>query len=539
LNHNRTPRRVSLLLLLSLMVTLLAACGGNAAPSTTAPTAAPAAEAPTAAPAAEAPTAAPAAEAPTTAAAAAPTTAPAAEAPTTAAAAAPTAAGAPAATAAPAPTITPVPAIEQPAGSTKITFWYGLTGANGNVIRTMVNQYNSSQSKYYVEAIQQPDYDATITKFNTSLAGGDLPNVVQVYDIGTQRMIDTKRILPIQDFIDKEKLPLVEDLEPAVARYYTIGGKMYSMPFNSSAPVMYYDKNAFKEAGLDPEKKIWTYDELLDAAKKLTVKDASGKVTRSGVVFTLYSWIFEQEQATQGALFAEPNNGREARAAKLVFNNDAGANWLNFLKQLVDEGVGVNVGRDSGTTNGSVRDAAFTKGEAAITFNSIAALRGYINNTKAAGKVDVGVAYLPRPTGAKGGVIIGGASLWITDQGTPEQQAAAWDFVKWTSNPEVQASWSSNTGYYPIRKAAYDVQEMKDTLAKYPQFGVAVEQLRATESTFPTQGAVFGTFLQARLAIEASMEQFMSGSVADAKAALDDAANKSNDALDEYNSTQE
>jgi sn-glycerol 3-phosphate transport system substrate-binding protein len=80
---------------------------------------------------------------------------------------------------------------------------------------------------------------------------------------------------------------------------------------------------------------------------------------------------------------------------------------------------------------------------------------------------------------------------------------------------------------------------MKDTLAKYPQFSVAVEQLRATESNFPTQGAVLGTFPQTRLAIEAAMEQFLSGSVADAKAALDDAANKSNDALDEYNSTQQ
>jgi sn-glycerol 3-phosphate transport system substrate-binding protein len=528
LNHVHTSRKVSLLLLVCLTTALLAACGGSAAPTTSAPTAA----APTAA-AAEAPTAA-AAEAPTAAAPADATAAP-----TAAAAEAPTAAAAPAATKPPAPTITPVPAIAQPAGSTKITFWYGLTGANGNVVRTMVNTYNSSQSKYYVEAIQQPDYDATITKFNTSLAGGDLPNVVQVYDIGTQRMIDTKRILPIQDLIDKEKLPLVDDLEPAVARYYTIGGKLYSMPFNSSAPVMYYDKNAFKEVGLDPEKKIWTYDEILDAAKKLTKKDADGKITRSGVVFTLYSWIFEQELATQGALFADPNNGRETRATKVAFDNDAGVNWLNFLKKLVDEGVAVNVGRDSGTTNGSVRDSNFVTGAASITFNSIAALRGYINNAKTAGKVDVGVAYLPRPTGAKGGVIIGGASLWITDQGTPEQQAAAWDFVKWTSNPEVQASWSSNTGYYPIRKAAYDVQEMKDTLAKYPQFGVAVEQLRATEPSFPTQGAVFGTFLQTRLAIEAAMEQFITGKTADAKAALTDAVNKSNDTLDEYNSTQE
>jgi sn-glycerol 3-phosphate transport system substrate-binding protein len=520
LNHVETLRQISILLLVSLVTALLAACGGSPGTTSTAPTAA---------------------NPPATSAAAEPT---AASAGATSAPAAPTAASAgatsaPAATNPPAPTITPIPAVEQPAGSTKITFWFGLTGALGNVVRTVVNNYNSSQSKYYVEAIQQPDYDATITKFNTSLAGGDLPNVVQIYDIGTQRMIDTKRILPVQDFLDKENLKLVDDLEPAVARYYTIGGKLYSMPFNSSAPVMYYDRNAFKEVGLDPDKKIWTYDELLDAAKKLTVKDASGKVTRSGVVFTLYSWIFEQEQATQGALFADPNNGRETRATKVVFNNEAGAKWLNFLKQLVDEGVGINVGRDSGTTNGAVRDSKFVQGEAAITFNSIAALRNYINNAEKIGKVDVGVAYLPRPAGAKGGVIIGGASLWITDQGTPEQQAGAWDFVKWTSNPEVQAFWSSNTGYYPIRKAAYDVQEMKDTLAKYPQFGVAVEQLRATEPSFPTQGAVFGTFLQTRLAIEAAMEQFMTGAVTDAKTALEDAANKSNDALDEYNSTQQ
>src|SRR5205823_5257796 len=149
----------SILLLVSLVTVLLGSCGGTPAAAPTASTGA----------------------APTTAAAA----------PTTASAGA---TSPPAATTPPAPTITPVPAVEQPAGSTKITFWFGLTGALGNVVRTVVNKYNSSQSKYYVEAIQQPDYDATITKFNTSLAGGDLPNVVQIYDIGTQRMIDTKRI---------------------------------------------------------------------------------------------------------------------------------------------------------------------------------------------------------------------------------------------------------------------------------------------------------------------------------------------------------
>jgi sn-glycerol 3-phosphate transport system substrate-binding protein len=515
-----------------MLAAMMAACGDSTA--TTAPAATTAASAKTAAAA----TTAAATSATTVAATTAAATTPGATTAGATTAAATTAGATTAAAAGPAATATPLPTVPQAAGSIKVTFWYGLGAPLNGVVQQVVNKYNSSQTKYYIEALQQPDYDATILKLNSSLAGGSLPNVVQIYDIGTQRMIDTKKIVPVQDLIDKEKLDIVADIEPAVARYYTVNNKLYSMPFNSSAPVMYFDKNAFKEVGLDTEKKIWTYTEILDAAKKLTKKDASGKITRSGVDFTLYSWIFEQELATQGATFVDPANGRAGRANKLTFNNDAGVNWLNFLKKLQDDGIGRNLGRDSGTTNGTTRDANFVKGEAAITFNSIAGLRNYLNSAaKEGGKVDVGVAYLPRPEGAKGGVVIGGASLWITNTGTPEQQAGSWDFLKFTAQPEIQAFWSSNTGYYPIRKAAYEVQEMKDTLAKYPQFQVAVDQLRATEPSVATQGAVFGTFVSARQNIEAAMEQWMTGKTTSAKAALDDAARKSNESLDEYNST--
>jgi sn-glycerol 3-phosphate transport system substrate-binding protein len=525
---------------LSLGVTMLASalsgCGGDTATPTTvasAPT-----SVPTTAAAAATDTAPAAAATNTVAMAAATDTAPAATATTAGAASTPaatTAAGTPAAAA---PTLTPVPPVPQPPGSLKITFWYGLTGFNGGITQQVVNQFNTSQTKYYVEAIQQPNYDDTINKLNTSLAGGALPNVVQIYDIGTQRMIDTKRIKPVQDFIDQEKLTLVSDLEPAVASYYTVNGKLYSMPFNSSAPVMYYDKNAFKEVGLDPEKPPRTYDEVFAAAQKLVKKDASGKIIRSGVDFTLYGWILEQELATQGALYAEPNNGRQGRATKLVFNSDAGANWLNFLKKLQDAGVGRSVGRASGTTNGTTLGANFSRGDAAMAFESIATLRGWSSQAKAAGgKVDIGVAYLPKPANAPGGVIIGGASLWITDQGSADQQQGAWEFVKFTSNPDVQAFFASNTGYYPTRKAAYDQQLMKDAIAKYPQFQIAVDQLRATPPSPATAGAVFGTFAGTRVLAEGAMEDFMLGKAATAKAALDAAASKANDTLDEYNST--
>jgi sn-glycerol 3-phosphate transport system substrate-binding protein len=537
-SYKRIKQFLALLVTAMLLVPMLAACGGDVATATPVPPAA--ADTATSAPVTAATaTTAMAADTPTTAMAAdtatsAPATAPTATTATTGIS--PTTGTKPA----PAPTITPVPPVPQAAGSTKLTFWYGLTGFNGNVVQQVVNKYNSSQTKYYVDAIQQPNYDDTINKLNTSLAGGNLPNIVQIYDIGTQRMIDSKRVVPVQDFIDKEKSDIVSDIEPQVAAYYTVNGKLYSMPFNSSAPVMYYDKNAFKAAGLDPEKPPTTYDEVFADAQKLTQKDASGNVTRYGVEFTLYGWILEQEIATQGALYADPDNGRgSARATKLTFNNQAGQNWVSFLKKTVDAGVGKSVGRASGTTNGTTLGADFSKGSAAITFESIATLRGWSSQaTAAGGKVDIGVAYLPKPdASAPGGVIIGGASLWITDQGTTDQQQGAWEFLKFASQPDIQAFFASSTGYYPTRKSAYDDPAMKDALQKYPQFQIAVNELRSAPKGPPTAGAVFGTFAGTRVLVEGAMEDLILGKAASAQAALDAAASKANDNLDEYNST--
>ncbi|HET6312288.1 MAG TPA: ABC transporter substrate-binding protein [Chloroflexia bacterium] len=520
---------ISISFIVILLTSMLAACGGpTTTPTTVSNTA-------TTAPAVDTATTAPANDTPTTEAMA--------DTPTTAAVA-PTATTAGAsttmtATTAPAPTATPYPTVPAAAGATKITFWFGLTGFNGGVTQEVVNRFNTSQTKYYVEAIQQPNYDDTINKLSTSFAGGALPNVVQIYDIGTQRMIDSKRIVPVQDFLDKENSDIAADLEPAVASYYTVNGKLYSMPFNSSAPVMYYDKNAFREVGLDPEKPPTTYDELFAAAQKLVKKDASGKIVRSGVDFTLYGWILEQQLAIQTTVYAEPDNGRGAeRATRVNFNSEAGQNWLNFLKKLQDEGVGRSLGRHSGTTNGTTLGANFSRGDAAIAFESIATLRNWSRQAEAAGgKVDVGVAFLPKPTGAKGGVIIGGASLWITDQGSAEQQQGAWEFVKFTAQPETQSFFASSTGYYPTRRAAYELPEMKEALVQFPQFQVAVDELRSTEPSPATQGAVFGTFAGTRVLVEGAMEQFMLGEAPTAKAALDEAADEANELLEEYTST--
>ena len=273
LKYTKILQRLSLFLMALLVTGLLAACGDatNTPAGTSATTAATSAttaamttaatSATTAAmTSAAAMTTAATATTPATATTAATSATTAATSATTAAGTATTVAagGTTTAAAAPAPTATPYPTIAQAAGSTKVTFWHGFSGFNAGVLQQVVNKFNSSQTKYYVEAIAQGgDYDATFNKFNTTLAGGNLPNLIQMFDIGTQRMIDSKKIVPMQDLIDKEKLDIISDLEPAVARYYTVNNKLYSMPLNSSAPVMYFDKNAFKEVGLDPTKTQW------------------------------------------------------------------------------------------------------------------------------------------------------------------------------------------------------------------------------------------------------------------------------------------
>lgn len=419
-------------------------------------------------------------------------------------------------------------------GPIQLTFWYGLSGVNGKVLQSVIAQYNASQKKYHVTGVFQSSYDDTLSKFNASVVSNNLPNIVQIYDIGTQRMIDTKKIIPIQTLIARDHLQsIVDDLEPAIRSYYTIGGTLYSMPFNSSTAVMYFDKNAFRKAGLNPDQKMWTYDELLAAAQKLTTKDASGKVTRTGVALYDYAWLFEQEEAIQNSLQATPDNGRTQRATQFVYNNQAGVNWLTFQKQLLDAGA-ATYSSSSASTQAAT---AFLSGKAAITFDSIASLRNYIATAqKNGGTVDVGTAYMPRPADAQGRNIIGGASLWVTNQGTSAQQDGAWDFIKYAVQPETQAYWSANTGYIPVRLATYQLADMKAALTKYPQFEDAISQIRAASTSYPDAGCITGTLLTERLDVQQATDSFLSGKINSAQAALDQAVQKSNAALTEYNS---
>jgi len=443
----------------------------------------------------------------------------------TPAAAAPVATGVPPAATLPAAT----PKVAKNPNATKLTFWHALGGTNGEVVSNLVNQFNDSQSDIFVQDIYQGTYDDLVNKFRAGLQSKDGPHLLQVYDIGQRFMIDSKAIEPMQTFIDADKFDLSQFEQP-ILNYYTVDKKLNAMPFNTSNPILYYNKDAFKSAGLDPAKPPRTWDDVAAAAQTLTKKDASGK-PQPGAAFAIYGWFFEQWLATQDALYAEPDNGRNAqRATKVIYNADPGVKILDWWKGMVDKGTVANLGRSTGDVQN-----AFAAGQVAMIVESTAALKGILS--KAGGKFETGTGFMPRPTtgGEQDGIIMGGAAVYISNQKADKEKQAAWKFVQFIAQPKQQAFFHIGTGYFPIRKDAYALPEVQANTAKYPQFQTAIDQLHANPSNPATSGAVLGVFTQSRTTdVEGAIEEVLLGK-STAKAALDKAAAASNKALDSYN----
>ena len=409
-----------------------------------------------------------------------------------------------------------------------ITWWHAMSGVNGDALNKIVAGFNSSQSKIKVETVFQGNYDDLLAKLNTAIASNAAPALVQVYDIGQRYMYDSQQVVPMQAFIDRDKFSTT-DFEPAVINYYKYQDKLQSMPFNASTPMLYYNKDAFKEVGLDPAKPPVTFTEIADAAKKLTKKDASGTTTRFGFGPSIYGWLFEQLMSTSGSLYADNGNGRDDRATKVVYNNAQGKAILDWWKAGVDGGYFFNPGIDNdGAAN------AFNAQKTAMYIESTARLRGHI--TTIAGKFDLGTGLYPRPDGkpATGGNIIGGASLYIMKSRPAAEQQAAWEFVKYAMTPAVQGQWQSDTGYYPIVKAAYDTAPSKEWSTKYPQFLTAITAIRDSPQNRFTNGAVLGVMPQARTRVNKMIESVLLGRET-SQAALDAAATEMNAAIDKYN----
>lgn len=417
-----------------------------------------------------------------------------------------------------------VPEIEMADASevdgTTISFWHSMGGVNGQAIDTLVQKFND-ENEYgiTVEAEYQGSYDDALNKLKSAQIGNMGADLVQVYEIGTRFMIESGWIVPMQSMVNADEYD-TSVLEPNLAAYYTINDMLYSMPFNSSTPLMYYNKDMFDAAG------ITEIPDSLEAIAQIGDKllDSGAQEVMS---LGIYGWFFEQFIGKQGLEYANNGNGRTEAATAVAFDeNGAAANILNEWKNLYDLGYAPNVGK-----GGDAGLADFSAGKSAITLGSTASLKQILQDVD--GKFEVGTAYFPKVKSTdEGGVSIGGASLWALDNNDPKKLRATWEFVKFLISPESQAFWNAETGYFPVNVDAHDEDVFKENIEKYPQFETAIDQLHDSAPQYA--GALLSVFSEARAIVESEIESMLNGNEM-VDEAVDSMASQINDAIEEYN----
>lgn len=355
-------------------------------------------------------------------------------------------------------------------------FPVNVGGDAAKLIDQMTADFNAENPDVQVQAVYTGNYDDTVTAIQTAIQGGNAPDLF--VSLATQRftMADTKMAMPLDDLIaaDPEGQAFVDDFIDGFMLDSYVDGSIYSIPFQRSTMVMFYNKDAFEEVGLDPEAPPTTWGEMVEYAQKLTNEN------RYGVGIALNSG--SAQWAFTGFSLQNCTNGvglMSADGKEVYFNTpeniDALQLWLDLQNKYMCMAPGIVQWTDLPTQ--------FLAGEVAMIYHTTGNLTNIRNNAT----FDFGVCFLP--AGRQYGAPTGGGNFYITNGISEERQKAAWEFIKFCCSTERAAQWSIDTGYVATRESCYETQLLKDYYADFPQALVAYEQLPYAQPELTTYSA--------------------------------------------------
>jgi len=417
-------------------------------------------------------------------------------------------------------------AVATPAvAAVEIQWWHAMTGELGRQLEKLATDFNASQPDYRIIPIYKGSYSETVTAAIFGMRTRIHPAIVQVNEIATATMMAAKgAVYPVYQLMhDQGETFDPQAYLPAVAGYYTdMGGNMLSFPFNSSTPILYYNKTQFRGAGLDERTPPKTWPEVEAAARRLR---------NAGVPcgFTTHwpSWVnVENFSALHNLPIATRANGLGGLDAELIINNEPLVRHISALSTWQKTRIFDYGGR------GISAEPKFQKGECGIFLGS-SATRADI---RANSKFEVGygmLPYWPDIPDAPQNSIIGGATLWVLNNRPLSEYKGVAKFFAYLSRPEVQAAWHQNTGYLPITRAAYDLSEEQGFYDRNPGTDISIEQITLKAPTNNSKGLRLGSFVLIRDVIEEELEQAFS-SKKSARDALDTATKRGNDLLRQF-----
>ena len=415
---------------------------------------------------------------------------------------------------------------EQPNESGMITssieFWHSLSGEDQVVLESIVERFNESQDDVEVNAEFQGDYEAAMEKWQQVSGTKEAPALIQIEDTDTKSMLDRDKGEPIQTLADSGGID-ISGLDAAVLSHYSYQGKLVSIPLTASIPMMVYNKDLFKEVGLDPEKGPELISGLIHSGETLTTDQ------RTGFSMPSNGWLFENWLAIIGGEYVNERNGRAGNATKAEFNSDAGRLVFRTLNDMNEAGTFKSFGPDWEDT----RDA-FVSGKTAIYLES----SSHIEKVMSDASFNVGVAFVPGGDELRReGVITSGSSVWVSNEIDQEQREGALKFLTYFLTPEVQAEWHVKTGYLAINPKAYDEETVQAKWEDQPFYQAVIDQLHDAEFSPVNQGALFTAHRESRQAIVDALEKMYEGK--DYQAALAEAAERTNTAMEEGNAKWE
>ena len=410
-------------------------------------------------------------------------------------------------------------------GTVNIDFWESMNQANATALQTLTTKFNDSQSKVHVTLVQQTAYTTTWVKYQAGLSDGQLPDLVQLTETGLQGVVDTQSILPAQSCIEASHYN-TSDFVPRTLAWYKIGGVQEGMPFAVSVPVVYYNKQSFTAAGLNPTTPPATLAQYVADAKAL-------KAHGIGTGLAVDPWHVRNWLATADQLFLNHDNGRTSRATAAAFDSKAGVSIFEDLAQLVaTDGAVTNSSTGTDTYNNLL---GIGNGKYGMTIDTSAALGTVTSLAASYPNLTVGVGPLPAAeSGVHGGVSGGGSGLYISNKVPPAQQAAAWEYETYLDNPASQATWAKGTGYIPIRRSSTTSPTITSLWSSNPNFKVAYEQLISGPLNPATEGSVEGPYLTINGAMVNAMNAMYEHGVSPS-AALKTAAQHVNSVISSYN----
>ena len=403
-----------------------------------------------------------------------------------------------------------------------LVFWHGMSGTNGEIIDYIVKTFNESHPGIEIEAQYQGSYEESINKLKAAMRTGDGPDMIQIYEAGTRFMVDSGFVNPIQNLIDKYSID-VSHLEEHILDYYTVNDQLYSMPLNTSIPVLYYNADMLKAIGFEGKPQTW--DDIID----ISIKVREAGLVDSGIAVSNFDWWFEQVLVQQRYAMVDNDNGRSAAATRCtLMDGDVALKMANKWLDMYKNGYMANIGFNTADNN-----AYFWAGQTAMAVDSSGGLRNFLTNI--GDSFELGVAFFPAvdAESPNGGVTLGGASIYMinNDKGEAYEKAIA-EFIRYIITPEIQGYFHITSGYFPATTEAYELDEVKQNLEKYPQFQTIVDQLHFSENM--GFGAIYGTMVEGRAVYVGYLQQMLLGELTPEEA-LNKSVEDINVLIEDYN----